>query len=108
MTKPEIPVFVLGGAGLVAVCVLVGLGHAVPAPLWALVTALFGGGLGITIPRSATDASVAQALSAVAAAAVKDFSPAAASTSASSSAPSSSAASITTLPGTTTVGGSAQ
>jgi ABC-type Fe3+ transport system substrate-binding protein len=44
--------FILAGAGVVGAIVLTALNKTVPTELWALTSALLGGGLGITNPSA--------------------------------------------------------
>jgi len=56
MRRNEMPFLIVGAVGLVAVAVLSGTGHVVPAPLWAAVSAVLAGALGIANPTGSSTA----------------------------------------------------
>lgn len=51
--RNEFLAYLLAGVVVLAIAVLVGLGHAVPAELTTLLTLLAGGALGLTSPSTA-------------------------------------------------------
>lgn len=52
--RAEFPAWVLTAIALIAVAVLTGTGHAVPAALWAFSASTGAGALGLTVPGAQT------------------------------------------------------
>lgn len=50
----EIALWILTGAALAVILVLILTGHPVPTQLWVLLSALVAGGLGLAVPSGAT------------------------------------------------------